>query len=111
MSTVREAVAAMERLKKLRPRRDLAIKRFYSSRAWRVARYRYLKSQPRPLRCTCCGATAMHARLVVDHIVAIKKDWELRLDQTNFQMMCDDCNLAKGSIDATRWQEASEDAR
>jgi 5-methylcytosine-specific restriction endonuclease McrA len=104
MSTVREAVAAMERLKKPKPRPDLAIKRFYSSRAWRAARYRFMRSQPRPLCCTCCGARAAHARLVVDHILAVKKDWSRRLDQANLQLLCDDCNLAKASSDSTDWR-------
>ena len=79
-------------------------KRFYRSRAWRAARYAFLKTQPRPLRCKCCGATAAHARLVVDHIVPIKKDWGRRLGQANLQLLCDDCNLAKASDDSTDWR-------
>lgn len=79
-------------------------KRFYRSRAWRAARYAFLKTQPRPLRCKCCGATAAHARLVVDHIVAIKKDWGRRLGQANLQLLCDDCNLAKASDNSTDWR-------
>jgi len=78
--------------------------RFYKSRVWRAARYAFLKTQPRPLRCKCCGATAAHARLVVDHIVAIKKDWGRRLVQANLQLLCDDCNLAKASDDSTDWR-------
>lgn len=81
--------------------------RFYKSRAWRAARYMFLKSQPRPLRCRCCGATAVHARLVVDHIIPIKKDWSRRLDQTNLQLLCNDCNLAKASSDSTDWRASS----
>ncbi len=82
--------------------------RFYKSRAWRAARYAFLKTQPRPLRCKCCGATAEHARLVVDHVVAIKKDWSRRLDQANLQLLCDDCNLAKASDDSTDWRTFGE---
>jgi 5-methylcytosine-specific restriction endonuclease McrA len=83
-------------------------KKFYRSRAWRAARYAFLKTQPRPLRCRCCGATAAHARLVVDHIVAIKKDWGRRLEQANLQLLCDDCNLAKASGDSTDWRTFGE---
>jgi len=83
-------------------------KKFYRSRAWRAARYAFLKTERRPLRCRCCGATAEHARLVVDHIVAIKKDWSRRLDQANFQLLCNDCNLAKASVDSTDWRETPE---
>ena len=82
--------------------------KFYRSRAWRAARYAFLKTQPRPLRCKCCGATAAHVRLVVDHIVAIKKDWDRRLDQANLQLLCDDCNLAKASDDSTDWRTFGE---
>jgi 5-methylcytosine-specific restriction endonuclease McrA len=81
---------------------------FYKSRGWRAARYTFLKSQRRPLRCLCCGADAEHARLVVDHVVAIKRDWSRRLDQTNFQILCNDCNLAKASSDSTDWRETPE---
>jgi 5-methylcytosine-specific restriction endonuclease McrA len=83
-------------------------KKFYRSRAWRAVRYAFLKTQPRPLRCKCCGATAAHARLVVDHIVAIKKDWGRRLEQANLQLLCDDCNLAKASDDSTDWRTFGE---
>ena len=81
---------------------------FYKSRAWRAARYAFLKTQQRPLRCKCCGATAADVRLCVDHIVAIKRDWSRRLDQTNFQILCNDCNLAKASSDSTDWRETPE---
>jgi hypothetical protein len=100
MSTCAEAIRAMEKKPKP-PRPDLAFKGFYSSRAWRSARYAFLKVQPRPLRCKCCGATAAHVRLVVDHILAVKKDWSRRLDQANLQLLCDDC-------DSTDWRTSYE---
>ena len=78
--------------------------RFYKSRTWRAARYAFLKTQQRPLRCKCCGATAADARLVVDHVVAIKSDWNRRLNPENFQLLCNDCNLAKASCDSTDWR-------
>jgi 5-methylcytosine-specific restriction endonuclease McrA len=81
---------------------------FYKSRAWRAARYKFLREQPRPLRCSCCGATAADTRLAVDHIVPIKRDWSRRSDQSNFQILCAvDCNLAKGSHDQTDWRTAA----
>jgi 5-methylcytosine-specific restriction endonuclease McrA len=86
-------------------------KKFYGSRAWRAARYAFLKTQSRPLRCKCCGATAADTRLVVDHIVAIKKDWVRRLDQANMQLLCNDCNLAKASSDSTDWRAAPKTAK
>jgi 5-methylcytosine-specific restriction protein A len=94
-----------QRPDRIAERRALAFKAFYSGRAWRAARYQFLKRQPRPLRCKCCGATAADARLCVDHIVSVKRDWSRRLDQENFQLLCNDCNLAKASADATDWRE------
>jgi 5-methylcytosine-specific restriction endonuclease McrA len=107
MATVAEAIAAVEAEQQLRAARaeqSDKYQRFYRSRAWRAARYRWLKTQPKPLRCQCCGATSREVRLAVDHIVAIKTDWSRRLDPTNFQILCaTDCNLAKGS-DQTDWR-------
>lgn len=107
MTTVADAVAAIEAAQQqraARAERSDKFKRFYSSRAWRATRYAYLKTLPRPLRCQCCGATAADARLCVDHIVPIKKDWSRRLDQTNFQLICSAENLAKASSDQTDWR-------
>lgn len=112
MSTVAEcmrAIEAEERERAARAEQFDRYKKFYRSRAWRAARYQYLKSQPQPLRCACCGATSQDVRLAVDHIVPIKKDWSRRLDPTNFQVLCAaDCNLGKGSHDETDWKTASE---
>lgn len=110
MITVREDIRAMERAQRARGATPGRFTKFYSSRAWRRARYEFLKRQPRPLRCACCGATTADTRLAVDHIEPIKKNWERRLDQTNFQLLCagnDGCagNLAKGSRDQTDWRE------
>jgi 5-methylcytosine-specific restriction endonuclease McrA len=107
MPTVAEAIAAAEaeqRLRVARAEQSDKYRRFYSSRAFRAARYAYLKKLPRPLRCMCCGATAKHARLCVDHRIPLKRDWTRRLDQTNFQLLCTDCNLAKASTDTTDWR-------
>jgi 5-methylcytosine-specific restriction endonuclease McrA len=81
--------------------------RFYASRRYRAARYLWLTTlQPRPLRCSCCGADSTQTRIVCDHIVPIRtpQGWERRLDPTNFQLLCNDCNLAKGSHDQTDWR-------
>jgi 5-methylcytosine-specific restriction endonuclease McrA len=108
MPTVAEAIAAVEAEQQLRAARveqSDKYQKFYRSRAWRAARYRWLKTQPKPLRCQCCGATSREVRLAVDHRVPIKKDWSRRLDPTNFQILCAaDCNLAKASSDETDWR-------
>lgn len=112
MTTAAECVASIQAEQQKRAARRMQFdkyKKFYSSRAWRAARYQFLKTQPRPLRCACCGATSQDVRLAVDHIMPIKRDWSRRLDQTNFQLLCaTDCNLAKASDDETDWR-AGED--
>ncbi|MGO9701244.1 MAG: HNH endonuclease [Xanthobacteraceae bacterium] len=112
MPTAAECLRGIERAEQQRRQRREQFDRykaFYRSRAWRAARYKFLKTQPRPLRCLCCGATAQDVRLAVDHIVPIKKDWSRRLDPNNFQVLCaTDCNLGKGSHDETDWKTASE---
>jgi 5-methylcytosine-specific restriction endonuclease McrA len=108
MPSIAECLAALPPPAPKPPRPD-KFKLFYNSRAWRNARYQFLKQQPRPLRCSCCGATAADTKLAVDHIVPLKMDFSRRLEQTNFQVLCAvDCNLAKASTDATDWRLEKE---
>jgi 5-methylcytosine-specific restriction endonuclease McrA len=100
-ASVRESIAAIEAEQQRRAARAAHVdryRRFYNSRAWRAARYQFLKKQSRPLRCAACTATTA---VCVDHVVPIKRAWDRRLDQTNFQLLCNDCNLAKASSDQT----------
>ncbi|MCO5072073.1 MAG: HNH endonuclease [Rhizobiaceae bacterium] len=83
---------------------------FYLSWEWRRLRMEVLKEYGR--RCMCCGAVpsdkAMHGarvRIVVDHIKPLAKFWELRLDRTNLQVLCDECNKGKGAWDQTDHRE------
>jgi 5-methylcytosine-specific restriction endonuclease McrA len=86
-------------------------KKFYNSRAWGAARYAYLKTLARPLKCMCCGASSQEVRLAVDHVIPIRKDWSRRLDASNFQVLCAvDCNLAKASSDQTDWRAEGKKA-
>jgi 5-methylcytosine-specific restriction enzyme A len=108
MTSVAEALAhveAAEAQRAARKEQSDKFKRFYASRAWRAARYAYLKTLARPVKCMCCGASAQDVRLAVDHVVPIKQDWSRRLDASNFQVLCaGDCNLAKASSDQTDWR-------
>lgn len=79
---------------------------FYSSWQWKELRFQVLKLQGRA--CQCCGATAgtrdatgKPVKIVVDHIKPISKFWELRLQRTNLQVLCDECNMGKGAWDET----------
>lgn len=90
---------------------------FYHSWEWRKLRLQVLTIQGRT--CKCCGATAgsrdmagKPTKIVVDHIKPISKFWNLRLQASNLQVLCDECNQGKGnwietdfSMDATTLAE------
>lgn len=78
---------------------------FYQSWGWKEARYLALKTHGR--RCQCCGAGPNQSRIVVDHIKPLRKRWDLRLDQGNLQVLCDDCNMGKSYKDETDWRSTT----
>jgi 5-methylcytosine-specific restriction endonuclease McrA len=114
MATVAEALAAAAEQQKRAVRKEQKVDRFarfYRSRSWQAAAYRWKKKQPRPLRRACCGATAQDAKLVVDHIVPLKNGgWSRRFDEGNYQLLCNDDNLAKASSDQTDWRAGATTA-
>ena len=101
-----EHLDAAQRQAAAKPRSD-KYKKFYSGRAWRAARYQFLKMQPRPLKCAACGADSTQTRIHCDHIVPIKTEegWRRRTDLTNFQLLCAEDNRAKASSDQTDWRD------
>lgn len=72
------------------------IAEFYKSWEWKRARYdtggRY------GWRCMACGDKL---NIRIDHIKPLRKYWDLRLDRDNLQVLCNDCNMGKGSRDET----------
>jgi hypothetical protein len=79
---------------------------FYQSWEWRTLRMEAIKEHGRS--CQCCGATpgmkdasGNPVRICVDHIKPISKYWHLRLDRSNLQILCDECNMGKGNWDET----------
>lgn len=62
----------------------------------------------RGARCECCGASPQKhgVRLNVDHIKPRRFFPELALDETNTQVLCEDCNHGKGNWDQTDWRQA-----
>lgn len=81
------------------------INAFYDSWEWKRCRYDFIKDKKR--LCACCAASAATGvRIVVDHIKPIRRFWRLRLDPSNLQILCDDCNKGKGSRDYTDWRVA-----
>lgn len=79
------------------------IDEFYDSWEWKRLSYDIKKQRGRI--CECCGATPEHgARIVTDHVKPLRFYWNLRLDPKNLQVLCDDCNMGKGSRDETDWR-------
>lgn len=78
---------------------NLSDENFYKSQAWRKTRLRALTVYGKA--CKICGRTSLHVPLHVDHIRARWLHPELALDLTNLRVLCEDCNLGKGSKIAT----------
>lgn len=82
---------------------------FYASWDWRTLRMFALKENDG--RCECCGLgrhdqdlMGEPVKLNVDHIKPISRFWSRRLDPTNLQVLCGDCNQGKGGWDETDWR-------
>jgi len=88
-------------------KQEKQFKDFYWSFEWRKLRYTILKQ--RGARCECCGNSAQTGAVInVDHIKPIRHFWELRLEPTNLQILCNECNHGKGSWDTTSWAEETQ---
>lgn len=86
---------------------------FYKSWDWRTLRMLVIKEQGRA--CQCCGAQPGSrnaagglVRIQVDHIKPISKYWNLRLDRSNLQILCEECNQGKGNWDETDFRQPDE---
>lgn len=97
-----------------RPAQSDSREQFYRSWDWRTVRMEVLKE--RGARCECCGATPSDTdtsgklvKICVDHIKPLARYWHLRLDKTNLQILCDECNQGKGAWDETDWRAANDD--
>jgi len=80
--------------------------RFYRSYQWRKLRVNALEANRKRygmLACECCGmidAEPFH----VDHIYPRSTYPDLALDPDNLQVLCDDCNIGKGTDYTTNWR-------
>lgn len=73
---------------------------FYDSWAWKTLRYKVLKRHG--ARCMLCGRTAADGvKICVDHIKPRAFFPELELEESNLQVLCNDCNMGKGRWDDT----------
>lgn len=76
---------------------------FYASPAWRSLRYRALIKHK--ALCQCCGRGARDGVVIhVDHIRPMHHYPLLRLELSNLQILCADCNMGKGAWDETDWR-------
>lgn len=76
---------------------------FYKSTEWK--RLRYMAFKKYGTKCQLCGKSAKdEVKIHVDHIKPRSKYPELALDIKNLQILCEDCNLAKGAWDSTKWR-------
>lgn len=76
---------------------------FYSTPEWR--RLRYMALRQHGGRCQACGRAAKDGIIIhVDHVKPIFRYPELKLEITNLQVLCEDCNLGKGAWDETDWR-------
>ena len=77
---------------------------FYSTPEWQKLRYRVLKKHG--ARCEICGRTFKEdgVKMHVDHIKPRSKSPELELEETNLQVLCEDCNLGKLARDEIDWR-------
>lgn len=90
--------------KRGRKRTKSASKTFYSSKAWRDLRYEVLKFYE--ATCMCCGASKeTGGQIHVDHILPRSLYPDLRLEFSNMQVLCGDCNMAKSNTDYTDWRD------
>lgn len=85
---------------------------FYKSWEWRTLRMEAIQKHGNS--CQCCGAApgqkdaaGAPVRICVDHIKPISKHWNLRLDLSNLQILCDECNMGKGNWSETDFRPAA----
>ena len=76
---------------------------FYRSSEWRKLRYEVLREQKG--KCQCCGRSAKDGVIIhVDHIIPLSLDWSKRLEKSNLQVLCEDCNIGKSNTDCIDWR-------
>lgn len=74
--------------------------RFYKTRAWR--RLSRLTLERRPVCVSCLRKGIIKKADVVDHIVPIRENWNVRLDPNNLQPLCHHCHRLKTKRDHQR---------
>ncbi|MGI9416534.1 MAG: HNH endonuclease [Geminicoccaceae bacterium] len=79
---------------------------FYRSHKWRRLRVDALEANRHRygmLACECCGMVDVGS-FHVDHIYPRSTHPDLALDPANLQVLCDACNIGKGTAYTTNWR-------
>jgi hypothetical protein len=74
---------------------------FYNSIEWTIVREQFLNDK-QELKCVYCSMDLSGENkrfLNVDHIKPVRKNWNLRLEFSNLQITCCNCNKSKGNED------------
>ena len=72
---------------------------FYKSPEWWTCRREFLSKNSK-LECVFCNLELTgenRKKLNVDHIKPLRYYWDLRTDQSNLQITCEECNIRKRS--------------
>ncbi|NNM31964.1 MAG: HNH endonuclease [Gemmatimonadetes bacterium] len=109
VAKVRRASMLVEEEKPKRRQRHTAIEPFAASlaflRSWAWLRLRMKVLEKRGARCECCGATRDDGvRIHVDHIKPRRHFPEMALEESNLQILCDQCNRGKGNWSEKDWR-------
>jgi 5-methylcytosine-specific restriction endonuclease McrA len=76
---------------------------FLNSDEWRRLRYDVLRQTGGT--CCLCGRSRKGGVVIhVDHVVPASVDWSRRMDVTNLQSLCEDCNLGKSNSYSDDWR-------
>lgn len=86
---------------------EKTLRDFYSSKEWKKIKNEFKKHMTQ-----MCSVCCSEDRLVVDHIRPVRYYWNERLNDSNLQMLCSDCNREKGSILGwtVKWHEKNKES-
>lgn len=88
-------------------RRDKEAAAFYKSKAWRIVREDALL-RDLGLCQHCLKQKRITLADMVDHIIPIKVEWDLRLSIDNLQSLCNRCHAIKTAEDKLKYQKKIE---
>lgn len=92
-----------QRDKEYNKKRDLKLRKFYSSGRWRKVRNRYIRKHP--LCEYCKEKDEVTPATEVDHVIPVKVRWDLRLDPENLKSSCHSCHMKKTKEDKKKYSK------